>query len=61
MIWGETGDRVAHASTRCIPTEKNDSRPEMKLILMSMEIKIIYGKHIPTGSRKSDLLQIYSA
>ncbi len=28
---------------------------------MSKEIKIIYGKHAPIGSRKSDLLQIYSA
>ena len=33
MIWGETGGRVAHASTRCIPAAKSNSRPEMRLIL----------------------------
>ena len=28
---------------------------------MSREIQIIYGKHVPTGSRKSNLLEKYTA
>lgn len=62
MIWGETGGRVAHASTRLHSGRKKQLKTKNAVNPdMSMEIKIIYRKHVPTGSRKSDLLQIYSA
>lgn len=42
MTWGETGGRVAHASTRCIPAGKSNWRPEMLLILTCQGKSILF-------------------